>query len=511
MYALLALLALGLLLAVHELGHLLAARLLGVSVPRFTVGFGPPLLSFRLFGTEYVLAAIPIGASATLHGMNPHTPGLDPSDPRSYSAQQAWKRVVITLAGSLANYLFALGVLLTLYASGTHVVVPLTVGTVTPGSEAARAQLLPGDRILSVDGQAVKSWSEFVELIGRSPGQERTLVVVRHEDSRVVQVRPRADERGVGRIGVSQQYVYREHPLGEALTQALVHTQRVAAEALSLVWSLVSGPDPAAEPPSSVAVVRQSSGAASTGWDAFLRVLGALSVALALLHLVPVPGLDGGRLLFLAIEASRRRPVSPRVETLANTVGFLAIAAAILAVAVAEVRRALPSSDAARGAPPERLNPAALLDAGAPPPPAPLDAGIQAPPAPPDAGAPIPPTPQDAGVQPPPAPLDAGAQVPPAPLDAGIEAPPALLDAGSTTSQAPSPDGGAPSQDGGGTSAPEVVSDAGRPAPEAQGTASAGPASDGGPPPLDAGASTGPGILLDAGAPPPDAGAADAG
>jgi regulator of sigma E protease len=274
--------------------------------------------------------------------------------------------VVITLAGSLANYLFALGVLFTLYTSGTHVVVPLTVGTVTPGSEAARAQLLPGDRILSVDGQPVKSWSDFVEIIGKSPGQERTLVAVRQGDSRVVQVRPRPDERGVGRIGVSQQYVYHEHPPGEALSRSLAHTQRVAAEALSLAWSLVAGSDPAAEPPSSVALVRQSSGAASTGWDAFLRVLGALSVALALLHLVPVPGLDGGRLLFLAIEAARGRPVPPKAETLANTVGFLAIAAAILAVAAAEVRRAMPSSEPTRDPPPGGLAPPAPLDAGSP-------------------------------------------------------------------------------------------------------------------------------------------------
>ena len=167
MYVLLALLALGLLLAVHELGHLLAARLLGVSVPRFSLGFGPPLLSFRLFGTECVIAAIPLGASATLHGMNPHVPGLEPTDPRSYSAQRPWRRVAITLAGSVANYLFALGVLFALYISGTHVVVPLTVGTVTPGSEAARAQLLPGDRIVNVDGLPVKTWSEGrVTLLG---------------------------------------------------------------------------------------------------------------------------------------------------------------------------------------------------------------------------------------------------------------------------------------------------------------------------------------------------------
>ncbi len=379
MYVLLALLALGLLLAVHELGHLVAARLLGVSVPRFSLGFGPPLLSFRLLGTEYVVSAIPLGASATLHGMNPHVPGLDPADPKSYSAQRAWKRVAITLAGSLANYLLALGVLFTLYSSGTHVVVPLTVGTVTPGSEAARAQLLPGDRILSVDGVAVTSWSEFVQRIGQGAGHEHSLVVTRQAEPRVVTVSPRADERGVGRIGVSQQYVYREHKLGDALTQSLLHTQRVAAGAISLVWSLVAKPNPTAEAPSSVAVVRQSSGAASTGLDSFLRVLGALSVAIALLHLVPVPGLDGGRLVFLAIELSQGRPVSPRVETLANTLGFLTVSAAILAVAATEVRRALPAPEPAAAAEPAP----ALLEGG--------DAGSQEPGA--DAGTPS----EDAG------------------------------------------------------------------------------------------------------------------
>lgn len=445
MYALLALLALGLLLAVHEFGHLLAARLLGVSVPRFTLGFGPPLLSFRLFGTEYVLAAIPIGASARLHGMNPHEPGLDPDDPRSYSTQRLWKRVLITLAGSLANYLFALALLFALYSSGTHVVVPLTVGTVTPGSEAARAQMLPGDRILSVDGQSVKSWSDFVAQIGQSPGAERTLVLVREGEHRVVQVRPRSDERGVGRIGVSQQYVYREHPPGEALTHSLVHTERVAAEALGLVWSMVRGPDPLAETPSSVAVMRQSSGAASTGRDSFARVLVAISVALALLHLIPVPGLDGGRLLFLAIEAARRRPVSARAQTLANTVGFLAIVAVIVALSVAEVRRALPSPEPREPPLPGGQAGPALLDAGSPAEP---DLG-------PDAG----PLSADAG----------GTPVARVVSEGGLPPP----DAGGMASARPAPDGGSPPPDAGGPTEPGSPPDAGAP-PWDAGAADAG-------------------------------------
>ncbi len=475
MYALLALLALGLLLAVHELGHLVAARLFGLKVPRFTLGFGPPLLSFRLLGTAYVVAAIPIGASATIHGANPHTPGLDPADATSYQAQRPWKKLVITLAGSLANYLFALATLFALYSAGTHVVVPLTVGTVTPGSEAARAQMLPGDKILSVDGHAVKSWSEFVELIGQSAGRERTLIVVRHEESRVVQVRPRPDERGVGRIGVSQQYVYREHRPSEALAHSVVHTQRVASEALGLVRGFVTGPKPTAEPPSTVAVVRQSSGAASTGLDSFLRVLVAISVALAMLHLLPVPGLDGGRLLFLAIESARGRPVSPTVETVANTVGFLAITAAILVVAVAEVRRALPSSK------PVPSTALASPDGGSPDGGSPADLGEK-----PDAGL----SAGDAGT--PVAPIPRPAPVPAAPVgDAGVAPMPEVKDAG--------------------TPASTVVSDGGRPSPDAGGATSLGPAPDGGPPLPDAGRPAVPGPVPDGGSGSRDAGAADAG
>lgn len=142
MHYALVLLALGGLLTLHELGHLVAARLLGVRVPRFVFGFGPPLVSFRLWGTQYVLAAVPLGATAHMQGMNPHRADVD--EAAGFAARGPLLRILIILAGPLANYALALGVLFALYTSGTHVVVPLTVGTVQPGSEAARAQLLPG-------------------------------------------------------------------------------------------------------------------------------------------------------------------------------------------------------------------------------------------------------------------------------------------------------------------------------------------------------------------------------
>jgi regulator of sigma E protease len=332
------LLTLGLLVALHELGHLVAARLLGVRVDRYTFGFGPAVLTWKFRGTEYVIGAVPLGGSTRIHGMNPHEPGVDAADPTNFSAQRPSKRLLVLLAGPLANWLFALGVLLVLYTSGTHVVVPLTVGTINPGSEAARAQLLPGDRLVSVDGQPLGSWSGFVELIAQNPGRELKLGVERQGEPREVTVRPRPDERGEGRIGVSQQYVYRVHGPGQALLQAVAHTGNLVSEGTRMLGGLLQGRRSMADA-NPVGLVKQSSGAAGSGLGSFLRVMVSLSVALALFHLLPLPSLDGGRMLFVLIETVSRRKVPPRVETVVHAVGFLVLLGVVLTVALADLRK----------------------------------------------------------------------------------------------------------------------------------------------------------------------------
>ncbi len=332
--------ALGLLVALHELGHMVIARLLGLRVYRYTLGFGPAVLTFRGRETEYTLGAVPLGGSVHIQGMNPHEPGQE--EPTSFASLSPWKRMGVLLAGPLTNLLFALGILFTLYSTGTHVVVPLTVGTIVPGSEAARAQLLPGDRIVSAEGQPLKSWSEFVEVVARSSGRELRLEIERENEPRKVTVRPRPDARGMGRIGVSQQYVYRAHPPGQALSLSLAHVGKLVTEGSRLLGRLLEGRQ-RLMPTSPMGMVKQSSGAATSGLGGFLRVLASLSVALAFFHLLPLPSLDGGRMLFLAIEAVSRRRVPPRVETVVHAVGFLALLALMLGVAMAELRQRLPS------------------------------------------------------------------------------------------------------------------------------------------------------------------------
>lgn len=331
-------LALGGLIALHELGHMLMARLFGVRVPRFAIGFGPAIFTTRRGDTEYVLGAIPFGGYVRIQGMDLHDDEGRESTPGSYASLARWRRMLILAAGPLANGLLAYLLLFTLFLTGTHLPVPGTIGAVIPGSEAARAQLRPGDRIVSVDGSPVDGWSSFAERIAESPGRTLRLGILREGQPQEIQVSPRADESDIGRIGVGQQYVFRRLPPPEAATAALVHIARLTAEIGAQGWKLLRG-KPGVELSSPIGIVQQTAEATAGGLDAFLRALVALSLALALFNLLPIPALDGGRLAFLFLEATTGRRAGRRVEATVHALGFLALVALLLWVAARDVRK----------------------------------------------------------------------------------------------------------------------------------------------------------------------------
>ncbi|MBI3185892.1 MAG: site-2 protease family protein [Myxococcales bacterium] len=341
-----AIIALGLLVAFHELGHLIAARVFGIKVLRFSVGFGPALFRIRRGETDYTLGALPLGGFVRIHGMNPHQEGLDRKDPRSFAARPAWQRLLVLLAGSLANYLLAVAVMAALLWAGTHVPVPRTIGAVVPGSEAARAQLRPGDVVEAIDGAPLSDWSELVERVNDSPGLPLVLSVSRGGERFQLAMTPRPEPSGVGRLGLRQQYVYREHGFGEGAAQSFAHVNRLAADGLRLLWRLLRG-RPGVELAGPLGIVEQASKAASTGADAFLRVLVAISVALALFNLLPVPALDGGRSVFVLLELVSRRRVDPKLEAWLHTAGFLLLLGLLLWVMAQDVRRAVSEGEGA--------------------------------------------------------------------------------------------------------------------------------------------------------------------
>jgi regulator of sigma E protease len=331
-----AILALGLLIAFHELGHLVLARLFGIRVDKFSVGFGPPMISFKRRTTEWVIGAFPLGGYVIVHGMNPHAEGDLRADRASFASRSAWVRALVLAAGSLFNLLLAVAVLVGLFVHGTHVPVSRTVGSVQPGSEAARVQLRPGDQVVAVDGEPIGRWSELVGLVARSPGQPLELTLVRAEGPEQLTVVPR-DEGGVGRLGVTQQYVFRQHSLQVAVGLAIDHVARLVNEGGRLLVRLLRG-ERGVDLESPIGLVKHASDAAALGWDAFFRVLVAISVALALFNLLPLPALDGGRILFVLIEGVSGRRLNPKLETLLHTAGFLLLVVLVLFVAARDLR-----------------------------------------------------------------------------------------------------------------------------------------------------------------------------
>jgi regulator of sigma E protease len=327
-----AVLAVSLLIVIHEAGHFLAARAFGMRVERFSVGFGPVILSFRRGETEFAISALPLGGYVKISGMSP---GEDDraGDPGLFSNQPAWRRFLAILAGPAMNYLTAVLVAWALLATvGLRAPDPSArVGALVPGMPAEAAGLRPGDRIAAVAGTPVDSWDALVREVQRHPGEEIALEVLRGEDGGerlALRLTPRADA-GVGRAGFARAVLLVRKEPGAALLEGIDRTNANAALQLGAFGSIFSKRQQVEGP---VGIARGLVRGAREGVEPFLGLVWTISVALAILNLLPVPALDGGRLVFLGYEIVTRRRVNQRVEGILHFAGFVLLVGLILAV-----------------------------------------------------------------------------------------------------------------------------------------------------------------------------------
>jgi len=331
-----AVLAVSLLIIVHEAGHFLAARRFGMRVERFSVGFGPVLAAFRRGETEFAISALPLGGYVRISGM---APGDDvaPGDPRAYANQAAWRRFLVILAGPGMNYVSAVAIAAVLLATvGLRAADPAArVGALVPGMPAAEAGLRPGDRIVSVAGTPVDAFTDLVAELRRHPGERIALEVERGQPEATrltVAITPR-DEGGVGRVGFQQaQVVVRREPLG-AIAEGVARTNAGAAAQLAAFGSVFTGRQKA-ELSGPVGIAQELVRGAHEGPEPFLALVWTISIVLAILNLLPWPALDGGRLVFLLWEMVTRRRVNERVESIVHFAGMVALVVLILAVTV---------------------------------------------------------------------------------------------------------------------------------------------------------------------------------
>ncbi len=338
MPTLVALIALGVLVLVHELAHLLAARAVGAHAVVFSVGFGLPLYGFRAAGQRWVLGAIPWGAWLRLEGENPYQPSTDVHEV-TFAELTPARRALVFLAGPVASLLLGYLLLTALHAGGTHVPVPMTVGVVESGSEAARASLRPGDVIETVDGVPVEGWKALTQALAAHAGQPVTVGFRRGSASLARVVEPTRDARGRGHIGLGQAYAFTREPFPGAFGAGLRHALQQVRETAAWATDLFRGPDGSGQPGAAALLLRRL--AAIESLDGVTRALAAASIALGFLYLLPLPALDGGRLLLTAWERLRGRPLDARVQTALQLMSLLLAVLAVGWVALNEVRQAL--------------------------------------------------------------------------------------------------------------------------------------------------------------------------
>ena len=331
-----ALLGLGLLMVVHEGGHLLAARAFGMRVIRFSVGFGPALWRYQPSGSQtvYQVALIPFLAYVQIAGMNP-LEEVDPDDKGSYANAPVHARISAIFAGPLANYLFASVLFFTALMVGGRPE-PTTEIELMPEGVAKQAKLHDHDKVMAIDGKPIRSWNALRETVLANPGRTLKFEVERKGHRVVVPITPKSKD-GSGFIGVRP--VPRMVPvsLSEASLESVVAPARVVENFVVVMGQIVTGKVPL-QLTGPVGIVRETKRAAERSWTDYLDLLGVLSAYLGAFNLVPFPALDGGRLMFLGYEATTRRRPNAKVEAQIHAIGLLMLLTLIAVVSIFDIK-----------------------------------------------------------------------------------------------------------------------------------------------------------------------------
>ena len=319
MYVVLALVLLGVLIIAHEFGHFLAARLCGIEVVEFSMGMGPLLLKKRSRrGTQFSVRLLPIGGFCQFYGEDEER-----DDPRAFNRQKLWKRALTVASGPLMNFLIAI-VVIALYMSllGLQSIVPRVAEIEEP---AMSAGLEVGDEIISVNGQQVSDTGMIAQAISQSAGKTVELVVLREGEFVELSIEPFLDEElGRYRVGMTFAVERVRVPLLKSVPFACaygVESVRAILDALVGILSSGQGADQVTGPVGTVAGISDMT--QEGGIDVYLQLLAMVSVNLGVMNLLPIPGLDGSRLLFLLAEAIRRKPVRRELEGAIHAAGLI--------------------------------------------------------------------------------------------------------------------------------------------------------------------------------------------
>lgn len=356
-FILAAILLLCFMVMVHELGHFLAARWTGIPVKEFAIGFGPKLCSWKSkkYDTVFFLRLIPAGGYCMFYGED-DAQEKEKNDPRNMANHAPWKRMLTIAMGPLMNFVLALvaATLLFCYVGedvgGTYGYT--VIDTVSENSPAAEAGLMKGDILLSVNGEDSSGLASETEVKARAQiGAYREgdaplqLTLLRGEDVIEASVAPRYDEtekRMLMGVTLLPQYTPDYQPVSflKAIRYGADYCVRAGGAVLEGLKALVTTKDGFSQSSGPVGIVQMiAEETQANGWMVYVQLLVLISVNLGLFNLIPIPGLDGSRIVFLAVEAIRRKPVPAKVEAYVHLSGYALLLLLMLAMTFKDILR----------------------------------------------------------------------------------------------------------------------------------------------------------------------------
>ncbi|WP_110953234.1 RIP metalloprotease RseP [Anaerosinus massiliensis] len=311
----------GLLVLFHEFGHFITAKMVGMRVDEFAIGFGPKLISFKHGETLYSLRIIPLGGFNKIAGMDPD----EEQDERSYNAKPIWARMLVILAGSFMNFVLPVLIFCIIFMS-SGITTPSNepiLGEVISHKSAAQAGLMAGDKIIEIDGKQIASWREFVETVQVSGGKVLKVHFERNGEEHTASMIPEYDETSkralIGVVSSVDTY----HPgILESVGLAFKNTGFIIMKMVEGLSQMFTG-RAAADLAGPIGVAQMAGEVAQMGFVPLLQFAAFLSINLGIINLLPVPALDGGHFVTLILEALRGKPLGAKSVQYAQMIGFV--------------------------------------------------------------------------------------------------------------------------------------------------------------------------------------------
>jgi regulator of sigma E protease len=320
----LAILGVGLLIAWHELGHYALARLLHMRVLKYSIGFGPKVWGKKIGEIEYQVAALPLGGFVQIKGMTSLEPGVM-DDERSFVRRPRWARFLVLAAGPGFNYMMAAAFFFA-YAWFWPSPLPhnvIEIGEVSPGMPAEQAGMKGGDLVIAVDGAPPETVAGFKQSIAKRNGEAIGMSVLRGDERLELTITPQKVGEDL-RIGVAPALRAPRASLVASIGGAVMSCHTVSVNTLAALSALVKR-QPGVDVQSPVMIVAEMKEQIDRGGRFFILLLGILSVNLGLFNLLPIPSLDGIKMLFLTIEGAIRRDLNAAAQVWVNAIGLFAL------------------------------------------------------------------------------------------------------------------------------------------------------------------------------------------